>query len=94
MLHILCCAKLLLDPKSKIACLNVASFLGRRASIFFLKTLLKPATGGNIFFDFLKAKNEEIFKTIFMVTMYRLKTVLTALRKRHKRHAIMTVVAL
>ena len=30
-LHIVCCAKLLLDPNSKIACLNVASFLGRKA---------------------------------------------------------------
>ena len=26
-----CCAKLLLDPNSKISCLNVASFLGRNA---------------------------------------------------------------
>ena len=70
MLHILCCAKLLLDPKSKISCLNVASFLGRGASenldcypkISNKKTFLKLATGGNIFFDFFKAKNEEIFK--------------------------------
>ena len=31
-LHILCCAKLLKDPNSKISVLYVASFLGRRAS--------------------------------------------------------------
>ena len=30
-LHIVCCAKLLLDPNSKISCINVASFLGRKA---------------------------------------------------------------
>ena len=27
-----CCAKLLLDPNYQISCLNVASFLGRKAS--------------------------------------------------------------
>ena len=32
MLHFLFCAKLLLDPNSKISCLSVASFLGSRAS--------------------------------------------------------------
>ena len=30
----------------------------------------KHATGGNIFFDFLKAKNEEIFQKIFIFTLY------------------------
>ena len=63
MLHILCCAKLLLDPNSKILCLNVASFLGRRASENVgcytkistkkFETFFKPVTGANVFFDFL-----------------------------------------
>ena len=64
-LHILLCAKLLLDPKSKISCHNVASFLGRRApenldcypkisKKIYKKNFLKPGTGGNVFFDFFK----------------------------------------
>ena len=66
---------LLLDLNSKISCLNVASFLGRRASKNLdcypkisnqknVKPFFKPATGGggDVFFDFLKAKNEEKFK--------------------------------
>ena len=32
---------------------------------FFLKTLLKPATGGNVFSDFFKAKNEVKYKKIY-----------------------------
>ena len=67
MLHIVCCAKLSLDPNSKISCLNVASFLENlgcypKINTFKKKTFLKPATGGNVFFDFFKAKNEVKFK--------------------------------
>ena len=72
-LHILLCAKLLLDPKSKISCHNVASFLGRRASENlgcyskivkknYKKNFLKP---GNVFFDFFKAKKEETLSRLF-----------------------------
>ena len=63
-LHILCCAKVLLDPKSKLSCLNFVSFLGRRAKNIekkCVKPFLKPATWGNVFFDFFKGyTNEEI----------------------------------
>ena len=87
-LHILCCAKLLLDPKSKISCPNVASFLGRRASPNLkllpwnqpkkkFKTFLKPEMGGRYSLIFYRAKNEEIFKKIFILTLYRSKTVLS-----------------
>ena len=44
-------------------------------------TFLKPTTGGNVFFDFLKAKNEEIFQKIFFWTLYRPKTVFPFFRK-------------
>ena len=37
---------------------------------------LKPATGGNVFFDFWKVKNEVKFKKKFILTLYRSKTVL------------------
>ena len=68
MLHILCCAKLLLDPNSKISCLNVASFLGRRASKNFdcCPKISKFFQGcdrwGTFSSIYLKAKNEEKFK--------------------------------
>ena len=74
---------MLLDPNSKISCLNVASFLGARPLKILAVTLkstqilfLKPATGGNVFFDFWKAKNEVKFKKKFILTLYRSKTVL------------------
>ena len=60
MLHFLCCAKLFEDPNSKISRLDVALFYGRRASDYvdcnpkIVKRFVKPATGGNGFFDFLK----------------------------------------
>ena len=60
--HILCCAKLLKDPNTKISVLYVASFLGPRASenldcypkmskffIFYL-TFLKVTTETNFVF--------------------------------------------
>ena len=81
MLHILCCATLLLDPKSKISCLNVSSFLGRRASENldcypkisqkkFEQKFLKPQGERMYSLIFLKAINEEILKKIFILTLY------------------------
>ena len=77
-MYIVCCAKLLLDPNSKITCLNVASFLGRKAfenlgfhpkiqkdiffAIPFCNIFLKPAMYSLIF---LNAKNEMKRKKIF-----------------------------
>ena len=71
MLHIVCCAKLLLDPNSKISCLNVASFLGRKAfenldcypKINNNNKIVKPFWSlrqGGMYF--LKAKNKVKFK--------------------------------
>ena len=77
MLHILCCAKLLLDPKSKMACLNVVSFLGRRASENFdfypiiskkncFITFLKPVKGGTYSVIFLlRLKMKRYSKNIY-----------------------------
>ena len=92
MLHILCCAKLLLDPNSKKSCLNVASFLGHRASEiwtvtlksaqFFVKRFLSLRQGGTCSLISLKAKNEDKFKKIFILTLYGSKTVLPILGRK------------
>ena len=69
MLHIVCCAKLLLDPNSKISCLNVASFLGRKAfenldcypkstTKIIKKHFWKLRQGRTMSLICLKAKNE------------------------------------
>ena len=73
MLHIVCCAKLLLDPNSKISCLNVASFLGRKAfenldcypkstTKIIKKHFWKLRQGRTMSLICLKAKNEVNFK--------------------------------
>ena len=65
--HFPCCAKLLQDPKSKITQINVAYQLVawpqksltvtlKTTANFCLKYVLKPATGGIVFLDFLKLK--------------------------------------
>ena len=92
MLHILYCAKYLLNPNSKIACLNVASFLGRRASenfksyhkiskIIFVNTFFQPETGGSVFFDFFIAKNEEKFKNNIFFDLVQIKNSFAHFRK-------------
>ena len=76
-LHILCCAKLLKDPNSKISVLYVASFLGRRASENLecypkmskkkkkILSKVKPETKF-VSFACLKAKTEEKGENIFV----------------------------
>ena len=57
---------LLMLPLSLVAGpLTIWSVTLKSAQFFFYETFLKPAIGGNIFLDFLKAKNEVLFKKIY-----------------------------
>ena len=52
-----------------------------KSAIFFKLTFFNPATGGNVFFDFLRAKNEEIFKKNIYFDLIQIKNSFAHFRK-------------
>ena len=62
----------------------MAVALAKTAQTFVLKRFLNPAVGGNVFFDFFKAKNVEILIAVLFLSCFDQKLFCTSLENNKK----------